>query len=203
MKPCLVSCSVLQGEIEQLIQEGALNAEVIFLDKAFHVDFEVLERNLRQTLERIHDSSKRIVVVYGDLCLGQNDEMKKLIAEYSAVKVDALNCIDCILGGKGKVLEVDPNHELLILTSGQIDFFGDFKEKLKKETSPNSDTDVDEIIRRLFSGLKGIVLLSSLEDLNRNIEEIERLNTGLPILEIKLVGLDKLKQVIKEAIQKR
>jgi hypothetical protein len=50
-------------------------------------------------------SGKKPVVVYGDLCLGFNGEMNVLMADYDVVKVDALNCIDCLLGGRGNLLE--------------------------------------------------------------------------------------------------
>lgn len=74
-------------------------------------------------------SSGGLIIVCGDLCLGQNDEMKKITEEYGVAKVDALNCIDCLLSGKGKVLEADPNHDLLFLYPGMIVFFSHFKEK--------------------------------------------------------------------------
>jgi len=36
--------------------------------------------------------------------------MQALMNEFSTVKVDALNCIDCLLGGHGKVLDIAPGH---------------------------------------------------------------------------------------------
>jgi hypothetical protein len=52
-----------------------------------------------------------------------NDEMKELVKEYGVIKVDAVNCIDCLLGGKGKYFEADPTHELLLLDPGYIGIF--------------------------------------------------------------------------------
>jgi hypothetical protein len=100
VKPCLVSCSVLKEEIERLVKQGGLDADLVFVSKYFHVDYAVLEKNLRRVVENsLSRSHGGIVLVYGDLCLGPNDEMKKLTEEYGLVKVDALNCIDCLLGG--------------------------------------------------------------------------------------------------------
>ena len=62
--------------------------------------------------------SGRVILVYGDLCLGPNNEMKKLADEYGATKVDGVNCVDCLLGGKGKFFDVNPTHELLFLPPG-------------------------------------------------------------------------------------
>ena len=147
-KPCLVSCSVLKEELEKLVKQGALDADLVFVSKYFHVDYEVLERNLRKVVEKsLSRSPGGIILVYGDLCLGPNDEMKKLTEEYGLVKVDALNCIDCLLGGKGNVLEADPTHDLLFLYPRIIGFFSHFKEKAQQE---NVDEDA---FNKIFSGL--------------------------------------------------
>jgi hypothetical protein len=196
-KPCLVSCSVLKEELEKLVKEGALDADLVFVSKYFHVDYEVLERNLRKVVEKsLSRSPGGIILVYGDLCLGPNDEMKKLTEEYGLVKVDALNCVDCLLGGKGKVLEADPDHNLLFLYPGMIGFFSHFKEKAQQE---NID---EEAFNKLFSGLKGIALLNTLGKPEKNKEEIEKLHTGLKILETKTIGLDNLKQLLLEVIER-
>jgi hypothetical protein len=196
-RPCLVSCSVLKEEIEKLVQRGDLDVELLFVSKYFHIDYTSLEKNLRRVVEKsLPRFSGGIVLVYGDLCLGPNDEMKKLVEEYGLVKVDALNCIDCLLGGKGKVLEADPDHELLFLYPGMIGFFSHFKERAKQE---NID---EESFNKLFSGLKGIVLLDTIGQPEKNKEEIERLHSGLTILETRYTGLGNLKRLLLEAIEK-
>jgi len=133
-KPCLVSCSVLKAELEKLVKQGDLDVDLVFVSKYFHVDYEVLEQNLQKVVENsLPRSPAGVVLVYGDLCLGPNDEMRKLTEEYGIAKVDALNCVDCLLGGKGKVLETDPNHDLLFLYPGMIGFFSHFKKKAQQE----------------------------------------------------------------------
>ena len=196
-KPCIVSCSVLKKEIEKLANQGDLDAETVFVSKYFHVDYALLEKNLRQVLQKtLKRSPGGIILVYGDLCLGPNNEMKKLTEEYGIVKVDALNCIDCLLGGKGKVSEADPDHDRLFLYPGMIEFFSHFKEKARQE---NVDEDA---FNNLFSGLKGIVLLDTMEQAKENKEEIEKLRSGLTILETRTIGLNKLKQLIQEAMDR-
>jgi hypothetical protein len=113
-KPCLVSCSVLKDEILKLVQKGDLNADLLFVSKYFHVDYAQIEQNLRPVIERALKSHPgNVILVYGDLCLGIDGEMKKLAEEYGIVKVDALNCIDCQLGGKGISLEADPHQNVM------------------------------------------------------------------------------------------
>jgi hypothetical protein len=86
----------------------------------------------------------RAVLVYGDLCLGPNGEMRKFAQESSVVKVDAVNCIDCILGGEGEFLDCDPDHNLLFLGPGMTEFFKHFKENCGKNTSM-------KMTKRIFS----------------------------------------------------
>jgi hypothetical protein len=196
-KPCLVSCSILKAEIHELVKKGDLDADLVFVSKFFHGDYALLEKNLREVLRRMLPRFPgRVILVYGDLCLGLNNEMKELAEEYGVIKVDAANCIDCLLGGKGKYLEVDPTHKLLLLSPGYIGIFEDWKKKARLEG-------VDEdALREFFSGLKGIMLVDTLGEAEKNFEEIGKVNFGLPVLETKKIGLDNLKLVISEAMER-
>jgi hypothetical protein len=133
-KVCLVSCSVLREELEKLVQQGDLDAELVFVSKFFHIDYAALENNVRKVLEQTKKRfNGKIVLVYGDLCLGQDNEMKKLAQAYGVAKVDAVNCIDCQLGGKGKFYEADPEHNLMFMGPGMIGFFKHAKEQMRRE----------------------------------------------------------------------
>lgn len=196
-KPCLISCSVLKEEIQKLIAQGDLDVNTVFVSKYFHVDFSLIEKNLRKIIpQNLPRFPAGIVLVYGDLCLGMNNEMKQLADEYGIVKVDALNCTDCILGGKGASLEVDPNHDCLVLNPGLIGFFQNVQETAKRE---NVD---EETLKQIFVGLKGIVLLDTVDEVDKNRAEVEKLNTGVPIIETKKVGLERLKNLLLEALEK-
>jgi hypothetical protein len=196
-KFCLVSCSVLREELVQLVKQGSLDAELVFVSKYFHVDYEAVEKNLRKVLETtLKRFTGEVVLVYGDLCLGQNNEMKKLAEEYGIVKVDAVNCIDCQLGGKGVFLEADPNHDLMFMGPGMIEFFKHMKEKMLKEG-------VDEVaFTNMFSGIKGIVLLDTCGNAEKYKEKLEKLGMGLPILETREIGRENVKRVIFDAIER-
>src|SRR4030066_2561533 len=148
-KPCIVSCSVLKDEIEKLVRQRDLNADLLFVSKYFHVDYAEIEKHLRPVIERaLKRYPGNVILVYGDLCLGMYNEMKKLAEEYGIVKIDALNCIDCQLGGKGKFLEADPHHDLMFLSPGMTDFFSHARELMRREG-------VDEdSLKQLFNGLR-------------------------------------------------
>jgi len=185
---CLISCGILQPEIESLQARNELNAEVIFLNKYLHNNYNKLLSALKASLHKHRD--KNPVVVYGDVCLGFQNEMKELVDEYGVVKVDGLNCIDCLLGGRGKLLEIDPAHIYLFLTTAFIDFFEKYMCRPKEE------------IRKTFEVLEGIVLIDSMGDLEKHGDRIEKISdrTGLPVLEHKNVGLPGLRTILSEAL---
>jgi hypothetical protein len=188
---------VLKQEINQLIERGDLDVDVVFVSKYFHVDYAEIEKNLRPVLEKaIRQHEGNVVLVYGDLCLGLDNEMKKLAEEYGVVKIDALNCVDCQLGGKGKFLEADPMHDLMFLSPGMTDFFDHAKDAMRKE---NLDEDQ---MKQLFNGLRGVVLLDTLGNPDQLREEVKKLNTGLGIVETREVGLENVRNVLKEAIER-
>jgi hypothetical protein len=196
-KPCLVSCSVLRKEIEKLVHRGDLDAELVFVSKYFHVDYAQIEKNLRPVIEKtLQRFPGNIILVFGDFCLGMDNEMKKLAEEYGIVKVNAVNCIDCQLGGKGKFLEADPEHNLIFLTSGMIDFFSHMKETMRKEKME------EDALKQLFRGLKGIILLDTLGETEKLKTEIQRLDTGLEILETRQLRIENVRIVIQEAIDR-
>jgi len=193
---CVVSCSVLKREFQQLKAQGKLNAELVFVSKNFHVDYTLLESNLRKVLEHTRKRfSGKIVLVYGDLCLGQDNEMKKLADEYGVSKVDAVNCVDCQLGGKGKVDTVDPNHNLMFMGPGMIEFFRDLKPKLLQEGLDEAS------LVYMFRDIKGVVLLDTCGDGDKLVDALKKVGLPLRVLEIRNIGCDNVLHVVKDAIE--
>jgi hypothetical protein len=194
---CLVSCSVLRKELELLKKQGKLNAELVFVSKLFHVEYALLDNNLRKVLEHTQKRSRRkIGLVYGDLCLGQNGEMKKLADEYGVIKVDAVNCVDCQMGGHGRSLDADPEHNLMFMGPGMVEFFESMKVNLKQQGMD------DEALANMFSGIKGIVILDTLGNAEKLREDIKKSGMDLEVLETRQVGCEGVLQVVLDAIQR-
>jgi len=188
-KPCIVSCSILQPEIEKLLEQGDLDADVYFLDKHLHMVPDQLEIVLQKELpQRTTKCPGRVIVVYGDYCLGFQKSMKEFVKDHGAVKVDAVNCIDCLMGGHGANLKRDPDHKFFFLTPGFLDFSLEILEKPRDEA------------QKLCSSLEGIILVESLEPLDQEKVQAFSEHTGLPVIETLHVGLDGLKAVLDEAI---
>jgi len=191
-KPCMISCGIFKREIEHLLKTGDIDAEVHFLNERLHMDYSLLDRGLNKALKKYSEPNPQsVIVVYGDVCLGFNDEMKTLMEKYDAVKVDGLNCIDCLFGGRGKLLEIDPEHKYLFLNPAFINF----PIKVKGETR--------EQTYEMYSMLDGIILLDEMGDLDDYQSEIDEIvdYTGLRILERKEIGLDGLKNVLLDALE--
>ena len=112
-RPLLISCGILRKEIEKLIEEQSLDVEAYFLDAGLHVVYAELEKELTSALEESTEHAPNgIIVVYGDLC---HPRIKKIVKKYSnAIKVDALNCIDCLLGGHKKTFTSRPKMRALL-----------------------------------------------------------------------------------------
>lgn len=195
-KTCLVACSVLEPELQRLVKEGNLDVDLIFVNKNFHVDYSLIEQNVRKALEHtLKHYEGKIVLVYGDLCLGQDDEMKRLATEYGVVKIDALNCIDCIFGGKGKSEVVDSEHKLMFMSTGMIDFFKDMKIQL------TSQGVAEAVFKNMFSCIEGFVILDTVDNSEECRAELEKLNTSVRIIETRKIGVENVKLVILEAIE--
>jgi hypothetical protein len=194
---CIVSCSVLKRELHQLKTAGKLDAEMVFVSKNFHIDYSLLENNLRKVLEHTKKRFKgKIVLVYGDLCLGQDNEMKKLADEFGVTKVDALNCVDCQLGGKGIVNTIDPHHDLMFMGPGMVEFFEDMKPRMLQEG-------LDEAtFQNMFSGIKGFVILDTCGDGEKLVEAMKKAGLNTPVIENRKIGTENVRRVVTDAIER-
>ena len=197
-RPILISCGILRKEIEKLIEEKKLDVEPIFLDAGLHVVYAELEKELTSALEKHAEHSPNgIIVVYGNMC---HPRIKKIVKKYSnAVKVDALNCIDCILGGHQNLLQADPKCSHFYLSPGWM------PSNLKKSPQYREIFDWNmEGIKEQFEHLTGIIIIDSLDNLDEFKSDIEEFSyhTGLQVKDSKSVGLDGLKAIIDEAIKK-
>jgi hypothetical protein len=197
-RPILISCGILRKEIEKLIEQKKLDVEVYFLDAGLHVVYAELEKELTTALDECSKHAPNgIIVVYGDMC---HPRIKKIVKNYSnAIKVDALNCIDCLLGGHKKLLQADPKCSHFYLSPGWM------PSTLKKSPQYREifDWNMDGL-KDQFEHLTGLIIIDSLDNLDAlksNIEEFSY-HTGLQVKDTKAVGLDGLKAVIDEAIKK-
>jgi hypothetical protein len=197
-RPILISCGIIRKEIEQLIKQKELDVEAKFLNAGLHVVYAELEKAITDALGKVKKRSKNgIIVVYGDMC---HPRIKKIVNQYSnTIKVDALNCIDCLLGGHKNLLLADPKCSHFYLSPGWM------PSNLKKNKYFKEIFNWNiEGVKEQFQHLNGLIIINSLGDLDEFKKDIEEFSyhTGLEVKSIKNVGLNGLKSVILEAIKK-
>ena len=197
-RPLLISCGILQKEIQKLIAQKQLDVQTHFLDPGLHVVYAELEKEIVSALEQAKDHAPNgIVLVYGDMC---HPRIKKIVKQYkNTVKVDALNCIDCLLGGHKNLIQADPKGCHFFLSPGWM------PSNLKKNKYFKEVFDWNtEGVKEQFEHLNGIIIIDSLNNLDELKKDIEEFSThtGLEVKNTKTVGLDGLQTVIKESITK-
>jgi hypothetical protein len=122
--------------------------------------------------------------------------MKKLMEEYSLTKVNAVNCVDCQLGGGDKFSAVDPEHNLMFMGPGMIEFFKDMKPRMLQEGMD------EETFANMFSGIKGFVILDTCGNGETDRAELEKQSLGAPILEVRKIGASGVLSVVLDAISR-
>jgi len=191
----LIACGIFRQEITRLMEEGVSVANAVYLNPGLHNHPEQLEEILEKSIQKeLRKSPDGIVVVYGDVCLGFKGQMKKLTEKYRVAKIDALNCIDCLLGGEGNLLAIDPKHEYFFLNPAWIDL----------EFGNRDMTQTSEAVKKEFGCLSGLYLLDTLGNLSAFSEQIESIKeyTGLPVVGRQNIGLCGIKKVITKSIEK-
>jgi hypothetical protein len=196
--PLIISCGILQKEIEKLIKENNLKVKTCFLDAGLHVVYSELEKEIKSAIEEAKDIGENgIVIVYGDMC---HPRIKKIVNQHQNIaKVDALNCIDCLLGGHKNLLLIDPEGNHFYLSPGWM------PSNLKKNEYFKNIFDWHmEGVKQQFQHLEGLIIIDSLNNLDELKKEIEEFSfySGLRVKAVKSVGLNGLKTVLLEAINK-
>jgi len=188
--PMLIACGILRDEILALLAQGRIRAATHFLSSRLHRDPRQLGKALAAAMKFFSRKfGRRIVVVYGDACLGFDGEMGRLVENYGLTKIKAVNCIDCLLGGR--LLEIDPDHRYFFLNRAFLQF--------GRNSLFNNDP---ATIREQFRMLAAIVPIDSMGALDAHWDEIQRISemTGLPLRELIEVGLEGVEKMLAEAI---
>lgn len=170
----------------------------MFLDAGLHAVYSELEKAVTATLEKhAKNAPNGVVVVYGDMC---HPRIKKIVNQHNnAIKVEALNCIDCLLGGHKNLIKTDPKSDHFYISPGWMPSNLKKTKYFKEIFNWNK-----EGIKEQFECLKGLIIIDSLDNLDQLKEDINEFSffSGLEVKETKHVGLDGLEAVIEEAIKK-
>ena len=178
-RPFIISCGIFKAELEYLTKTKAVDASILFLDPALHVNFDKLKARLVQALEENKDRQGGIRVFYGNC----HPEMLKLMERYGAKKIEAVNCIEAIVG-REEVRKIDAEAKSFFLTAGWINNF--------ESIFAAGTADFDFDFSTLFKDYKRVVVFDAgvVPIDEQKVEQFARF-TGLPV-ERRTINLDRL-----------
>lgn len=91
----IVACEVLASELRAVLS-SEWNVELVWVPAALHIDMERLEREIGRLLSFYRSrKDSQLFVLYGGAC---SPSIDKVVSKYGAVRVDAGNCLEALLG---------------------------------------------------------------------------------------------------------
>ena len=197
----IVSCGTVRREIEQLKEEGFLDADrLFFTTPGLHELPKELENQLVRQVLKAKSLSGKVIVLYGDRCFVDSSDYYRgidtVLAEQGdgIVRVRAHNCIDMLASGDEREAMAD-GREAYWLVPGWIEFrkyvFLEWDTGKANETFPANDL---------------AILLDPLGYYERlameNPEEILEFSDWMGIsIEPRAISLDHLKGLLSDCAQ--
>ncbi len=181
----LISCGIFEEELKYLIRTQGLEGKVVFLDAALHVNFDRLETQLKEALERTRNSDAEVKVLYGHC----HPHIMEILAPYGARKMAAGNCLEAMIGAK-EMKRLNQEGTAFFLSAGWVNHWERMFELGKKDFGFDFTT--------LFTSYKRIIVLDT-GIIPLDEEKIQRFSafTHLPV-ERKRISLDPLLHLIQD-----
>lgn len=105
----IISCGILEYEINTVIKKLEINPKVIFLPSKLHISPLKLETQLEHVLQKVDDVNT--YVVYGKC----SSHMDKIINAYNAKRIQGENCYEMVAGTQFyQLLEEEPGTFFLL-----------------------------------------------------------------------------------------
>jgi hypothetical protein len=116
----IVSCGILRREVTYLEAIGFLNADQIFYtEPGLHANREELQSQLTRQLENARTSSHNVIVVFGDHC---HPDIDQITRGNQILRVDAEDCIDVLADlDDRKAMSGGKTGSMFWLTPGWLD----------------------------------------------------------------------------------
>ncbi len=194
----VVSCGTVRRELEQLKEEGFLDADrLFFTTPGLHEIPRELENQLVRQVAKAKSQSGKVIVVYGDRCFVDSSDYYRsidtVIAEQGpgVARVHAHNCID-MLASQDEREEMADGRKAYWLVPGWMEFrkhvFLEWDIGQANETFPANDLAI------LLDPLGYYEKLAT-----ENPEEILEFSDWMGIsIEPRVVSLDRLKVLLSE-----
>lgn len=90
----MICCSILEAEVELILNESQDEFKIIFLNSMLHMYPEKLAKLLESNVDRELGEGKKVLLVYGDCC----PQMEAIETKSGVVRTRCNNCCDLLLG---------------------------------------------------------------------------------------------------------
>ncbi len=144
----IVSCGTLRRELNQLRENGFLDADkILYTTPGLHEHLDELERQLKKQLETAHKYSEKIIVVYGSKCYLDPTNPKDIDQIIQSVggniqRINATTCIDMLADTDDRD-RITGEKKICWLPLGWVEYqkivFKDWDTGMANETFPKHD----------------------------------------------------------------
>jgi hypothetical protein len=110
VKRTLISCSIFEAELKEVLKNSPWETEIIWLPAGLHSDLDLLEQKLIPLLEENKPLGRQLRLLIGSGCL---PNMKELAGSFGIQLPKAKNCLEALLGSD-RLRELEQNRTLVI-----------------------------------------------------------------------------------------
>lgn len=184
---CL-GCGVFKMEVDQLVKQGKLECDIVYLDSMLHMKPAALEQEMQEVLDRTKND--RYLLLYGDC----HPHMHEMEACDNTTKVSGINCCEILLG-KAVYRKLQKDKVFIFLPEWAQRWQEVFTSQLGFTTPEMAQSFLKEHCKRLVYIDTGVIPVpdSTLQDISRYFDmEVE----VIPI------NLDNLAHGVSGALQK-
>jgi hypothetical protein len=184
---CL-GCGVFKMEMDELVKQGKLDCDIIYLDSMLHMKPATLEREMQEVLDGTKND--RYLLLYGDC----HPHMHEMEACDDTVKVSGINCCEILLG-KAVYRKLQKERAFIFLPEWAQRWREVFTCQLGFKTPEMAQSFLKEHCERLVYIDTGVIPVPDI-----TLQEISSY-FGMAV-EVMPIALDTLAQVVSGALRK-
>lgn len=183
----IISCGMLEAELEYLLRTHGKNIAPRYLDPALHVNFDKLKAELTRVLQDTREAGSRTKVIYG-YC---HPEMAEILEPYGATRIGAANCLEALLGAP-EMARLEAGGKVMYLTAGWL------REWKRLVAAGAEDLGLD--FRNMFGDYRAVLILDTgVTPIDEAAVEEFSAYANLPVERLE-VSLDHLWERVRELL---
>ncbi|MCE5187687.1 MAG: DUF1638 domain-containing protein [Eubacteriales bacterium] len=152
MSEVVVACSMLENEINHILQAENLHYEIHWVERGLHQSPELLNRELQKIIGSLEKNFDTILLCYG-LCGNALRNLHSTSARIVAMRVD--DCIQMLLKGGEK------DCRCVYLTAGWIDSDKSLENERAAFAAKHGEAKCRRVYKTIFKEYRGLKLLDT------------------------------------------